>query len=817
MLLTLTLGLALQVQPQAQPTRPSRDSLGSRVVRILDSLANVREANEAERTLQRAEARARRKEQSRRAVTAEDLASAFKDAATRTLFSRARAARMTQDSALVSYDVNAYQRISAGIGFNRLGRDRLIFRNEQSGRIRWHRDVGMWIDMTGSRTVLPGIPEIGEREARHALSHESDELLPIPYFPGYEPLWGGPEAAKQDILETGPIHPLAEGSEAYYTYKLGDSVSITLPDKRVIQLRAIEVRPRETRWDALVGTLWFDLSSGQLVRAAYRFAVPMHINAFVEEQDPGAFEDVPKWVKPLIFPMHGEVSAITIEYGIYQGRFWLPRQRTAEGTGKASFMRVPFRMEQVFKYNSVNGLDSLPRIPLAQGIRFSLRPPDSLRGDARQAWRDSAAAAFTAALRARRDSMRMGLRRIGQCDTSDVRVSADRRFGEARVSVAVRTPCDLAKLETSPDLPASIYDPGEELFDLKARDALVKEALSMGAQPPLTLNPRKLPRPEWTRGLRLVRYNRIEGLSAGIGGAQNIGGGFSLAATGRVGVADLYPNGDVSLTRSNIASTAFLSAYRRLVPAGDWGNPLSFGSSLSAVLFGRDEGFYYRTVGVELGGRRERGTPFDWRFFTERQSSATPETDFSLTGELAMPNIIAREGWIGGTTLRARPSYGSDPNGFRVISDLRLEGATTGDTTYARGALDLTFTGGVGKLVGALTLSGASSMGPLPPQRRWYLGGTHTIRGQSPDTTQAGNAYWMTRGEVSRTVYGMRPVLFADFGWVGDRARMSDVGRPLSGAGTGLSLLDGLIRFDVARGIHPRKQWRVDLYIDAVF
>ena len=757
MLLTLSLALALQVQPQADAPeqRSRRDRRPSRGTRV--------------------------------EVTEEHLATAFKDAAAKSLFYKARAARMTQDSALVSYDVNAYQRISAGIGFSRLGRDRLVFRMEQAGRVRWHRDVGLWIDMTGARMVLPGIPEIGEIEARKELANESDEMLPVPYFPGYEPLWGGPEAASPEILEAGPIHPLAEGSEAYYTYRLGDSVSILLPDQRRIHLRAIDVRPRETRWDAVVGTLWFDIASGQLVRAAFRFAVPMHIDGFVKELDPGAFEDVPSWVKPMIFPMHGEISAITIDYGIYEGRFWLPRLRTAEGTGKASFMRIPFRMEQSFRYNSVNALASLPEIPT--------RP----RGFRLRDWQE-------------------GRPRVGQCDTSDVHVKADRRFGEAKVSVAVRMPCDLASLETSPDLPPSIYDPGDELFDLKARDALIAEALSMGVQPPLTLDPRKLPRPEWSRGLRLVRYNRIEGLSGGVSGLQQIGGGFSLSGTGRIGVADLYPNGEASIARSNIASSAYLTGYRRLVPVGEWGNPLGFGSSLSALLFGRDESFYYRSVGAELGGRRERGTPYEWRFFAERQTSATPETQFSLAGDMALPNIAARDGWVGGTALRAKPSYGENPNGFRVFSDLRLEMATTGDSTYMRGAADLTVTAAAPwQLVGALTLSGASSLGELPPQRRWYLGGTHTIRGQSPDTAQSGDAYWMARGEISRTVYGMRPVVFADFGWVGDRTLVHEVGRPLSGAGTGFSLLDGLIRFDVARGIHPRRQWRVDLYVDAVF
>jgi len=39
----------------------------------------------------------------------------------------------------------------------------------------------------------------------------------------------------------------------------------------------------------------------------------------------------------------------------------------------------------------------------------------------------------------------------------------------------------------------------------------------------------------------------------------------------------------------------------------------------------------------------------------------------------------------------------------------------------------------------------------------------------------------------------------------------------MSGVGAGVSFLDGLFRFDVARGIYPRKQFRVDLYLEAKF
>ena len=75
----------------------------------------------------------------------------------------------------------------------------------------------------------------------------------------------------------------------------------------------------------------------------------------------------------------------------------------------------------------------------------------------------------------------------------------------------------------------------------------------------------------------------------------------------------------------------------------------------------------------------------------------------------------------------------------------------------------------------------------------------------------------MSRVELGSNDVGARPTVFADLGWAGDRTKFSNVGRPLSGVGAGMSFLDGLFRFDVARGIYPRKQYRVDLYLESKF
>jgi hypothetical protein len=290
---------------------------------------------------------------------------------------------------------------------------------------------------------------------------------------------------------------------------------------------------------------------------------------------------------------------------------------------------------------------------------------------------------------------------------------------------------------------------------------------------------------------------------------------------GRIGLADRQPNAELTVERSNLAQSVRVTGYNRLVSANDWGNPLSFGSSISALLWGRDEGFYYRASGMEVGWKQERGAQFDWRFFAEQERTADQSTTFSLAhashGAEFQPNILARKETFIGSSMRVMTSHGLDPQGTRLFTDLRAE-AAAGDSAYGRAALDLTVTQGFGQMVaGALTLSGGSSIGAVPAQRRWYLGGTQTIRGEAPDTAHSGNAFWMTRAEVGVGFSSARPVLFSDLGWVGDREHLDVVGRPMSGVGVGSSFMDGLIRFDVARGIYPRKQWRVDMYVDAKF
>jgi hypothetical protein len=748
------------------------------------------------------------REPRRVAVTKEHLRTAFRSPAAATMLRRARAARSAQDSALVSYEATAYMRVSAGMGFSKIGRDRLVFRHENAAEIRWHRDVGAWIEVKGARSHFPApADEVRKDNAEMA---DDQDLIDVPYYPGREPLitFNGNGLMKSTVDERDFIHPFAEGSEAYYTYAVGDSVVFRLPDGRSIRLRELIVRPRESRWNVAVGSLWFDAGSGQLVRAAYRLAVPLDVWAMVKEDDPEDYEEIPIWVRPMISPMHAQVTSIGVEYGLHDNRFWLPRLSTLEGSARVSFMRVPFTFQRSFRFRSINALDSLPTI----AIVTPPQPPDSLSPEGREAWRDSVRQVRRQAVR---DSIRQGLRpeRLG-CDSANGFRTVMRRVTESGMRIATQVPCDREKLWNSPALPGSLYDDGELLFGSAELEALKREALSLGVQPPMAFG--RIP-PELHYGLEYTRFNRVEGFSTGGEAKLRLGGGYEASLLARIGHADLEPNIELSLARTNLRRAIRARGYHRLVAANDWGNPLSFGSSLSALLFGRDEGFYYRATGAEIAWARDDKATWSYRAFVEQHDAARVENEFNL-GAAFIPNIEARRNRFAGGAARFVHTRGLNPNGFRVFTDFRAEGAACDSAqSYGRAALDLTLSNGLGRYAGALTLSGGSSLGDLPAERRWYLGGAHTVRGQRADTAVNGDAFWLARVELGGRFQAARPVIFGDIGWTGSRERLSQIGRPLSGAGVGLSVLDGLVRVDLSRGIHPGHRMRLDTYVEARF
>ena len=183
-----------------------------------------------------------------------------------------------------------------------------------------------------------------------------------------------------------------------------------------------------------------------------------------------------------------------------------------------------------------------------------------------------------------------------------------------------------------------------------------------------------------------------------------------------------------------------------------------------------------------------------------------------MNGVRFAPNVAARPGTFAGAAARVATSWGEDPRGLRATAGTRLE-AAGGESAYGRVAADASIARAFGRLQSSVTAGAGVGAGELPPQRLWYLGGAYTVRGHAIGA-QSGDAFWFGRGEVALGSRLARPVVFADVGWAGSRDEWSRPGRALSGAGAGLSMLDGLVRLDVARGLERGGRWRAELYLD---
>ena len=734
-------------------------------------------------------------------ATPDVIASAYRDAQTREIIDKARRARWFQDSTLTSYDATVKQRLSAGLNVKAIGRNRLLFRSEVAARVRWSRPNRAWVDILGARTAVP-VAFPGAR----VLSGFA-ELVPIPHFAGSERLmwWVNFDGGEGDNDE-GPfsyVHPLEEGAEAVYQYRPGESATIRLPSGRDIALREVIVTAREAATDLISGSLWFESTGGQLVRAAFRPAAPMNMMKLIDDED-----DLPAPARALMTPYTLEVESFTIDYGLYDERWWLPRSQTARAELRIGFARSIATIDQSFRYTSVGGSDTLPSMAgrrsrfgaevgedvehIVEGVVEGVVPGNQFRG--------------------RRE-------RRSQCPPTDTVVNRQRR-GSLRVTVS--TPCDTAKLLHSPELPPSIFDEGEEEFGLADARALAKElnvtlpSVSSGSSQRATT---KLSY-GWRGGL--ARYNRVEGVSLGLLAERPLGRGWDGSALLRLGSADLEPNVTLRVTRGTEQRSVSVGGYHRLENTTDWGDPFGIGGSLSSLVFGRDEGFYYRGSGAEVTFTRAP-TParsITWRLFAERQHDAPVETQVSLphaTRDAEFePNVVTVPATEGGLAVRLRGAHGLDPRGLRLSADVRAEGAA-GTFDYTRVAGDFTVSHSLVRASGlSLTLGAGTSGGTLSPQREWHLGGTHTVRGFEPGML-VGDSYWLGRAELGLGGSVIKPVLFYDTGWAGPRDLWTKSSDRIRGAGGGVSFLDGLARIDLARGIEPKTVWRGYLYVEAVF
>jgi hypothetical protein len=706
----------------------------------------------------------------------------YADSATATLVARTRGARERNERLVTSYTATVSQRMGAGI--HALSRDRMLFHQELSANISWKRDGPSTVTVTGAREAIPvarrkdQVPGDLDANIRWLVVNPGEDYLGM-----------------MGVEEDGFAYPLKEGGEQDYKYAIGDTTVITLATGKKIRLLQLKITPRRADWKLMSGSLWFDADSYGLVRAVFR---PARAYELQRDADPDDKEDIPNWVNA-----KADIKFITLEYGLYENRWWMLRYAALDASANmGSWLGMPLRFERVYDNYEVEGGTPPPAgstFRPAGTVRHEERdtiPPDP-EGDRRR--------------RAERRKIRADCLAKANDDDKEATDACFHPRNPGDSTLVVIIPKDTLALVSSPTLGPPVLEMGDLISESEIRglaDA-IRQMPGVPRQDRIVL-PRHL-----SALLRDARYNRVEGLSLGLSGTAQRGR-FLADGLGRIGIADGVPNGELGVSVGGQRNRIRLGGYRRLAAANPDTKPFGLVNSVWGVIAQRDDGDYFRTQGVELTAQNVETGWWSWRLYAERQTAAFVETSFSLphifnSDHLFRPNLVAdrAEQFGGSLTLR-----GNQP----LSRSLQLGGETTieaagGDYRFGRGSATVrAIVTPTGPLALALEAAAGTSTGTVPDQSRFYLGGPATLRGYS-GAVSAGEAYWRGRIEVANSFPGFRLAAFSDIGWAGSRSAFG-TGKPLLGTGVGASILDGLIRLDLARGMRAPKGWRFDLYFD---
>ncbi len=309
----------------------------------------------------------------------------------------------------------------------------------------------------------------------------------------------------------------------------------------------------------------------------------------------------------------------------------------------------------------------------------------------------------------------------------------------------------------------------------------------------------------------LLQYNRVQGLSFGLGYQLPVGASIAHA-TVRYGLSDERVTGRLSFGTNALAGRVTLSAYHDIADL----DPFSPGRTLANTANGLFAGHDNADYALSRGGSARFEKPI-------RRT-----TDLILAIEAHRMNSVSRSArsavndFLGGTGLFPPNPPVREGTFVRPSIEIRRRGrsgwAVSADVLGGEGKATARIFGHVVRRIGSglgftIRLKAGAATTPTAPQSLFRLGGVHTVRGFEYGSLRA-PAFWA--GQLDMTPFGgrVRPVIFLD---VGQAERVSSVfsSTALVGGGVGLSLFRGLIRFDVSRALSPDRprKLRFDLVL----
>lgn len=102
-------------------------------------------------------------------------------------------------------------------------------------------------------------------------------------------------------------HPAAPGADSIYDYRLADSVTLQLGGEQgIVRVYELQVRPKRTDRSALIGSIFVDRASADIVRMTFTFTPASYVDRRLDYIN------------------------ISLDNGLFAGRYWLPAEQSVE-------------------------------------------------------------------------------------------------------------------------------------------------------------------------------------------------------------------------------------------------------------------------------------------------------------------------------------------------------------------------------------------------------------------------------------------------------------------------------------------------------
>lgn len=678
---------------------------------------------------------------------------AFPSPDIRALVERATVRRRAADSAVTDYQATVDYRLSVGFGRRQWARVPPVAVEQQVARIQWQQPNDLRVDVDGRRfRARPG-----------AVNVELSSIFDRPWF---VPRGVGDSVRifSNDFPATGALHPLSAAGPAWYRYRRTGGMGLTLPNGQPLRLIEIEVMPRRTGAALIAGRLLIDSASADVVRMTFRY---VGTALWARVGDPQARDS---GQARRINAIANRVLSINadLEYALQDGRHWMPYRQIVFGTARIPIVGdavIPFRATTVFDEYAIN---------TGRPIAFVL-PLDSLADE-----------------RLRRDSLRVA-RRGGRADDPDSLRSWDYagRWPGGRYELH-RASDDSLRRYQGWSVPLELGNPSDEDEQVRDMDALLA---GMAEELSGELTGRTDRGLAYERLGDLMRYNRVQGLSFGVGYRWRLPmlRYASLFATARYGLSDERVTGRLTIRSDAPGARRLVTGYRDVQSVDPFAAGRTLENSLNALFTAHDDGDYAVVTGAGIGMETSLGVGLDLSAGArvERQRSAVRTAESAVNDGLGgsgffLPNPAIDEGTFGGMFVRldgfgaTRWSLTADALG----TDGQTVGRLFGEVRRAFG----------GRRGATIQLKSGVGTEPVFAQTQFRLGGLNTVRGFSYGFAR-GPAFWAAQLDLTPLEGLLRPVAFVDAGQVGAVGDLFSRDA-LVGAGLGVSLLRGLIRFD---------------------